>query len=830
MERIGHQFVADVVRVEAVVCDPVEDARTRLAPRIDDGDPMLRRGLLDGPVGQRHPARTAGERGDHGGAGQPRCQLFDLRAEVDHTDAVPHDVVGAHAGGRQRRHDPGRDQLLDEGDVCVERVANASPRHGQIDDAPGRVLGPEAGDREADPPSGGVGRADAEACRVADRDPEWPVGGERSLVLFRPPRGVRLDLAGDTPHAGDDEADCPESAPGPFHDERGDRLHDESVPDCGPSLAAVILFDALAVGVSRPDRPLFTDISLTMSTGDRLGIVGINGTGKSTLLRVLAGRQEPESGELRPGSGVRIAMLDQDAPLPAGTVRDAVTGSGWSDVVVETWEAESVLSKLGMGAFLDRDTASLSGGEGKRVGLARALVEPSDLLVLDEPTNHLDVDGIMWLEDRLADYRGGLLLITHDRYVLDRLVNRMMELDRGTAFVHEGSYADYLEGKGDREAKADEAEAVRKNLARSELAWLRRGAKARTSKPKYRVEAAKALVAEKRQGAARPSQLHLEFETPRLGDIVVELDGVGATAPDGRTLFTGVDLTLDRRERLGIVGPNGSGKTTLMDLIAKRAEPQVGTVRWGTTVELAYYDQHGTELDPSARVREVVAGPHRPPDWTDARLLEAFWFDADAQWAEVRTLSGGERRRLQLMQVLAAKPNVLLLDEPTNDLDLETLRALEDFLEDWPGAVVVVSHDRAFMRRVVADAFVLDGAGTAKRWPGGFDAWDEHRRSTRAVSSSGGASTEKRQKKGDTRTRSGTRTPNALNNAIRRTEKTIAKLEKRKAALLAELEAALGDHEALARLGGDLTVVDAEIAQAEHEWMELSEELEAFDR
>ncbi len=590
----------------------------------------------------------------------------------------------------------------------------------------------------------------------------------------------------------------------------------------------MILFDAIDVGVSRPDRPLFTDVSLTMSTGDRLGIVGINGTGKSTLLRVLAGRQEPETGEVRPGSNVAIAMLDQEAPLPPGTVRDAVTGAGWSSTVIETWEAESVLSKLGMGSFLERSTSSLSGGEAKRVSLARALVEPSDLLVLDEPTNHLDVDGIIWLEERLASYRGGLLLITHDRYVLDRLVNRMLELDRGSSFLHEGTYADYLEAKADRAVRADEAEAVRRNLARSELAWLRRGAKARTSKPKHRVEAAKALIAERQQGPARPAQLHLEFETPRLGDIVIELAGVGAAAPDGRRLFADVDLTLDRRERLGVVGPNGSGKTTLLDLIANRREPDVGTVRWGTTVQMAYYDQHGAELDPSARVREVVAGPNRQPDWTDARLLEAFWFDADAQWAEVRTLSGGERRRLQLMQVLAAKPNVLLLDEPTNDLDLETLRSLEDFLEDWPGAVVVVSHDRAFMRRVVADALVIDGDGNAVRWPGGFDAWDEHRQATRAAGSSGGSWSGKRQRKGDTRDRAGSRTPNSLRTAIRKLEKTMARLEKQKAALLVDLEQAMGDHAELARLGSELTVLEDQLGAVETEWLELSEELEAI--
>ncbi|MFT7601741.1 MAG: ATP-binding cassette subfamily F protein uup, partial [Acidimicrobiales bacterium] len=457
----------------------------------------------------------------------------------------------------------------------------------------------------------------------------------------------------------------------------------------------MILVDAIGISMSRPDRPLFSDISITVSTGDRIGVVGINGTGKSTLFRVLAGKTDPEGGELRPGRDVRISMLDQDAALPEGTVLDAVlktpTGSA------EEWEAEAVLTRLGLGEFFDRSTTGLSGGEAKRVGLARALVAPSDLLILDEPTNHLDLDGIMWLEQHLADYRGGLLLVTHDRHVLDRVVNRMLELDRGAAYVHDGDYDSYLSAVADRQDAAASAEAIRSNLARSELAWLRRGAKARSSKPKYRVEAAKQLIATKAEGPARPADLHIEFPTPRLGDIVIELDGVGATTPDGRRLFENVELKLDPRERIGIVGPNGAGKSTLLNLMARRTEPQEGSVRWGTTVELGYFSQTGEELDPLARAREVVAGPNRSPDWTDARLLESFWFDKDSQWAQVGTLSGGERRRLQLLQVLASKPNVLLLDEPTNDLDLETLRSLEDFLEDWPGAVVVVSHDRAFL-------------------------------------------------------------------------------------------------------------------------------------
>ena len=592
--------------------------------------------------------------------------------------------------------------------------------------------------------------------------------------------------------------------------------------------ATLILFDAVDVTVTRPDRPLFTDVSVTLATGEKLGIVGINGTGKSTLLRVLAGRQVPESGEVSRGRGVKVAMLDQDAPLPACTVREAVTGAGWSDDVCEVWEAESVLSRLGMGEFLDRPTDALSGGEGKRVGLARALVQPSDLLVLDEPTNHLDVDGISWLEDRLAAYRGGLLLVTHDRYVLDRIVTKMLELDRGKAFVHEGSYAEYLEAKADRQGAAAAAESIRRNLARSELAWLRRGAKARSSKPKARIAAAKELIADRPEGPARPAELHLDYPTPRLGDVVVELDGVGAVAPDGRRLFAGLELKLDPRERLGVVGPNGSGKTTLMELIAKRLDPAEGVVRWGSTVDLGYYSQVGAELDPKARVREVVAGPNRKPDWTDSRLLESFWFDKDAQWAEVHTLSGGERRRLQLMCLLASKPNVLLLDEPTNDLDLETLRALEDFLEDWPGALVVVSHDRAFMRRVAADALVIGGDGEAIRWPGGFNAWDEHRRATRQAKSSGGtgSTASKRSKKGDTRQKAGGRSPSTLGNLIRKAEKEIARLDKLKARLLVELAGVASDHGELARVGAEVGEVEAAMAEQESLWLELSEEQE----
>jgi len=289
----------------------------------------------------------------------------------------------------------------------------------------------------------------------------------------------------------------------------------------------MILVDADRVTMTRPGRALFDEVSITMSTGDRLGIVGLNGTGKSTLLDVLAGRREPESGQVRTGRDVRIAMLDQNPDLGTGTVRDAV-----ESVAEAQWEIDAVLDKLGMGGRDDDPVAQLSGGEAKRVALARALVSPSDLLILDEPTNHLDVDAIDWLEDRLSAYKGGLLMVTHDRHVLDRVTNRVLELDRGRAHVHEGGYAAYLEGRALREEQAEIAEQKRKNLARTELAWLRRGAPARTSKAKARIRSATELVNTRPEEAARGGSLDLHFGTPRLGNDVIELRGIGFAHPE----------------------------------------------------------------------------------------------------------------------------------------------------------------------------------------------------------------------------------------------------------------------------------------------------------
>ncbi|HEX5367515.1 MAG TPA: ABC-F family ATP-binding cassette domain-containing protein [Acidimicrobiales bacterium] len=632
----------------------------------------------------------------------------------------------------------------------------------------------------------------------------------------------------------------------------------------------MILVDAHGVAASRPGKPLFDGLSLTVASGDRVAIVGINGSGKSTLLGVLSGTVEPEAGVVRRGRGARVVALDQAASLPDGSVRAAV-GDGW--------QAEAVLDRLGLGDLLAADVGDLSGGQAKRVALARSLVAlgegtEADLLILDEPTNHLDLDSIAWLEDRLAGFAGGLVLVTHDRLVLDRLTTRIVELDSGAAHVHDGGYASYLEARAERAAREVTAERARRNLARAELAWLRRGAPARTRKPRADVAAARAVVEARAPEPVRPAELPLAdlVQMPRLGDTVVELHGVSDGYGD-ELLFEDLDLGLGPGERLGVVGVNGSGKSTLLDLLAGRRRPRSGEVRFGRTVRVGYYDQRGSDLPPDVRVRQVVAGPARQPDGTDAALLERLWFDADAQWAPVELLSGGERRRLQLALVLREGPNVLLLDEPTNDLDLDTLRALEDLLDGWPGTLVVVSHDRAFLERTVEDVVVVERGARVGRVPGGYAAYEEERRRARRSGRVGGpgpagvprpaalpgtlgpgpgspgpgtvpgapgepvagAPSGRRRGDGSGGTAAvghppggpATRTPSTLRHLLRRADADLRRLQERRSSLEAELGDAGDDHVTLARLGRELSAVAGELAAAEESWLALAGEAEA---
>ena len=582
----------------------------------------------------------------------------------------------------------------------------------------------------------------------------------------------------------------------------------------------MILIDAEGLKASRPGRPLFEDVSITLSTGDRLGVVGLNGCGKSTLFRILSGELRPDAGVVRTGRGARIGVLPQLPVLPEGTVRDAVGGG---------WQGEAMLDKLGMGDMVEADTRELSGGQLKRVALARLLAGEWDCLILDEPTNHLDLDAIGFLEETLARFPGGLAIVTHDRHVLDRVTNRVLEIDRGHAYLHipagenAGSgYAAYLAARAEREENSATAEQVRKNAAKKELAWLRRGAPARTAKPKARIAAAEALIANKPDGPARQGELGLDLGSKRLGSKGIEMLGLGFTWPDGHEVLHAFDHALEPGDRLGIVGPNGAGKSTLLDMIAGRLTPTVGTIDIGKTVLVGYYDQLGKELDLSKRVRDVVAGDKGSPSVEDLNLMKRFWFDGDAQFAPLSTLSGGERRRLQLLLTLIEQPNVLLLDEPTNDLDLDTLRALEDYLDDWPGIVVVVSHDRAFIDRTVEEILALDGEGGAALVPGGVATWLQQRsaRATtpRSAPNQRSSSTKPAKQKSS-------RSPSTLNRLIANVEKDMTKRTTRQTALYQDIADAGNDHKKLAALGEELAQLQTAIESLETQWLELTEEL-----
>ncbi len=624
----------------------------------------------------------------------------------------------------------------------------------------------------------------------------------------------------------------------------------------------MILVDASGVSVSRPDRPLFTDLSITVESGDRFGVVGLNGSGKTTLLRVINGDATAESGVVRRGRGVRIAMLDQEPKLTPGTVRGNVV-----EAVAEgaEWEAEAVLDHLGMGGLLDADVSTLSGGQAKRVALARVLVSDADLLILDEPTNHLDLDAIAWLEERLARSRAGLLMVTHDRHVLDRVCTKVLEIDRGEGYVHAGGYQAYLEGRDAREERAAASEATRRNLAKRELAWLRRGAPARSRKPKAHIDSAVALIEGGPKAAARPMSLELDAAVgrsgdgqgrsagsmqgsyrnavderlaPRLGNKVIELHGVGHRFGAERWLFEGLEWLLDPGERYGIVGANGSGKSTLLEIISGRLAPAAGSVDVGPTVRVGYYDQLGRSFDLTQRVREAVAGNVRPvgtPE--DKKLMEQFWFDDDLQWAPIRTLSGGERRRLQLLMVLAERPNVLLLDEPTNDLDLDTLRVMEEFLEDWPGTLVVVSHDRTFMDRVVSEVFALEGARAALV-NGGYAGWRASRDASTSTSLNAGvpvlAGVGAERPPVIVPARMPTdvaplkRSSSTLRFLMKEIERDMSKATKRRDAAQGSLDAAVAvsGHSAMAAAGVAMAAAQADVELAEERWLEIAAEAE----
>jgi ATP-binding cassette subfamily F protein uup len=569
-----------------------------------------------------------------------------------------------------------------------------------------------------------------------------------------------------------------------------------------------ILIDLQKVALQGADRAILENLVLTISSGDRIGVVGINGTGKSALLKIIAGDLEPDSGDIRRGKGIQVGYLEQIPVLPRGTVRDAL-GTGW--------QVDAALDRLGMLNAADIDTAHLSGGQLKRVALARIFAEPNDVLILDEPTNHLDLGAIQWLEQQIINFRGAVILVSHDRFLLDQVTTRMVEIDRGKTYVHAGGYSRLLEAQAEREDQAASAEQVRRNLARTELAWLRRGVKARSTKPQARIDAAERLLASRPEAAARAGTLELSVEMPRLGTMVIKTHNVAFSYPNGRQVLTDVNLELGPGDRIGIVGPNGAGKSTFVNLLAQRTEPTAGTVKSGPTIVTSYFEQNGGDFNLEATVQELVAGPQGVPGSpADVALMKRFWFSGALPTTKAKDLSGGERRRLQLLLALSVRPNVLFLDEPTNDLDLETIRLIEEFLSQWPGTLVVVSHDRTFLSRTTDRLLEVHENGTITDIPGGIDAWIARAAgvamSSFSVADANGSST--------TTPADSSQVPRGR--LIRDAEKEMSRLARRRNTLTEKI-LATSDHVEQARLGADLETVQKALSAAEDQWLALAD-------
>lgn len=532
-------------------------------------------------------------------------------------------------------------------------------------------------------------------------------------------------------------------------------------------------------------KMLFKDITFGIAEGEKIGIIGVNGTGKSTLLKILAGEEKAEGGQVITSNTMHLEYLPQDPAFevkatvlqqvfkgnslimqllreyemaldklsrdPSNAVyQNTLMTLGQRMDALNAWqlesEAKTILTKLGITQF-DSLVGTLSGGQRKRVALASALINPADLLILDEPTNHIDNETVDWLEQYLNKRKGALLMITHDRYFLDRVVNRIFELDQGKLYPYPGNYSRYLELKAERVEQDESSESKRRNRLRNELAWIRRGPQGRSTKQKARIDRFEQLQEDK--PSEKIGKVEITAGASRLGKKVVECSHLHKEYPSRGVVVEDFSVILSRHDRIGIIGPNGSGKSTLLNLLAGRIQPDQGELEWGPTVKIGYFTQENVELNPNIKLIDTikaVAEVIPTPDGgtiTASQMLERFLFPASQQWTQVEKLSGGEKRRLFLLQVLMSAPNVLFLDEPTNDLDVQTLSILEEYLEDFPGVVIVVSHDRYFLDRVAEKILSFEGNGIIRSNVGNYSEYREHleRVSMEAQSSSGVSST-----------------------------------------------------------------------------------------
>jgi ABC transport system ATP-binding/permease protein len=595
------------------------------------------------------------------------------------------------------------------------------------------------------------------------------------------------------------------------------------------------LLNLKAVDKGYGSRSVLRDVTLGVAAGERIGVVGQNGGGKSTLLRLIAGVEEPDGGVLTRAGDVGVALLGQHDELDERlTIRDALVG----DRVDHEWAGDrafrSVLDGLMGGVALQRfaagmDTpvAGLSGGERRRIALARLLLGGPDLLLLDEPTNHLDVEGVDWLARNLAARRGSMLVVTHDRWFLDAVCTATWEVSDGKVHQYEGGYAAYVLARAECDRQEAAREGRRQQLLRKELAWLGRGPPARTTKPKFRIEAANALIADEPQ--ARDRAELLRFATSRLGNKVLEAVDV-SIGLGAREVLRGVTWRLGPGDRVALVGVNGSGKTTLVKLLAGELEPTSGEIQRGTTVRLAHLSQDTVEIPGHLRVLESLEEVRSHAVLSDGReitasmLCDRFGFRGDKARTLVGDLSGGERRRLGLMRLLMRGPNVLLLDEPTNDLDIDTLTAFEDLLDNWPGTLVVVSHDRYFVERVCDDVYAIVSTGVLRHVPGGIDQYLRERHGDGQLQPP--PRTQKEGISPGAAARAARKDTQRSEREVKRIERAIEKLVERETTLHEQMAANATDHSRLAELQVELDQLVDEREELETSWLQTSESLE----
>lgn len=585
-----------------------------------------------------------------------------------------------------------------------------------------------------------------------------------------------------------------------------------------------MLLSAEQISKTYGTRKVLDRVSLYLEAGQKLGVIGVNGTGKSTLLRILAGAEEPDEGRVSRDPNVRLNYLPQ---LPAFDEKNTVLEQVFAGVSPEAralaeYEAKTILTRLGVPLFEQR-VGALSGGQRKRVALCSALACPCDVLILDEPTNHLDSGMVAWLEDELRQFKGALVMVTHDRYFLERVVGRMVEVEGGALAFYEGNYDKYLEQKALREEMAQASERKRQAILRREYQWVMQGPTARGTKSRERLERYEALKSQ--SGPEERTALELSAVSSRLGKKTVELHGVSKSFA-GRTVLRDFDLMLLREDRIGVVGRNGSGKSTLLNLIAGRLMPDSGEVVTGKTVRMGYFSQENPPMDPKMRVIDFVKEIGNSIETAEGRvtasqLLEQFLFPADEQWAPIGKLSGGERRRLFLLSILAAAPNVLLLDEPTNDLDIQTLTILEDYLETFPGAVIAVSHDRYFLDKTVRRIFEVGESGAVTEYVGNYTDYLDARKAEEKREKTVSAPAEKRRERPSVSKK--LKFSYKEQREYENIDGEIAALEEQLAQIRTEQEAKASDYVALQALQSRESELEAALEEKMERWVYLND-------